>query len=516
MGLGTYFRLTRAGFVLAREGAFSLAEGQPIPPSAKLMVGLARLIEKRDVRKTGRVTRLANALTRLGPVYVKLGQVLATRRDIVGFEVASDLVALQDALPPFDEKLVPGLLIEALGDKAATLKDISGPIAAASIAQVHKARLVTPTGERIVAVKLLRPKIRERFARDLDGLYALASIAERFLPATARRFNGKKVVDALARSAALEMDLRMEAAAISELADNLKDDSDFAVPEIFWEQTGRSVLTTSWIDAIPVRETERLDAAGIDRKKLAEGLIQSFLRHAIRDGFFHADMHPGNLFADPKTGGIVAVDFGIMGRIGKREQRFLAEILYGFITRDYRRVAQRHIDIGYVPDTHTIEDFAQAIRAIGEPLVGRGADEISMARVLAQLIEVTELFDMSARPELVLLQKNMVLAEGTARMLDPGFNMWSAAEPVVSQWVRRAIGPEGRFEIAREAVAEAVDLASRLPDLGRRAERVLARLETDQLAREKKDPLIETLKWGSLAAIGLAVVSLAIHLGAVL
>jgi len=227
-------------------------------------------------------------------------------------------------------------------------------------------------------------------------------------------------------------------------------------------------------------------------------------------------MHPGNLFADPKTGGIVAVDFGIMGRIGKRERRFLAGILYGFITRDYRRVAELHIDIGYVPDTHTIDDFAQAIRAIGEPLVGRGADEISMARVLAQLIEVTELFDMGARPELVLLQKNMVLVEGTARMLDPHFNMWIAAEPVVSVWVRRTIGPQGRLEIVREAVDEALDLAKRLPDIGRRAERVLARLEIDQMAREKKDGLIETLKWGSLAAIALVIVTLVVHLGAVL
>ncbi|MAN77223.1 MAG: 2-polyprenylphenol 6-hydroxylase [Rhizobiales bacterium] len=515
MGLGTYLRLARAGFVLAREGALSLAEGHPIPPSAKLLVGIGRLIEKRDVRKTGRVTRLANALTRLGPVYVKLGQVLATRRDIVGFEIASDLAALQDALPPFDEKLVPGLLAEALGEKAAALKDISPPLAAASIAQVHKARLQTPQGERFVAVKLLRPKIRERFARDLDGLYALAGVAERFMPAT-RRFNGKKVVDALARSAMLEMDLRMEAAAMSELADNLGDDGDFRVPDVFWEQTGRSVLTTGWIDAIPIREVEKIEAAGMDRKKLAACLIQSFLRQAIRDGFFHADMHPGNLFADPKTGGIVAVDFGIMGRIGKREQRFLAEILYGFITRDYYRVAELHLDIGYVPQTHTIDDFAQAIRAIGEPLVGRGADEISMARVLAQLIEVTELFDMTARPELVLLQKNMVLAEGTARLLDPQFNMWTAAEPVVGEWVRRAVGPQGKLEIAKEPIDEALDLARRLPDLGRRAERVLTRLEADQMRQDKTDPLIETLKWGSLATIVLAIISLIVHLGGAL
>ena len=303
---------------------------------------------------------------------------------------------------------------------------------------------------------------------------------------------------------------------MSELADNLGSDGDFGVPDVFWEQTGRSVLTTGWIDAIPIREVEKIQAAGMDRAKLAASLIQSFLRQAIRDGFFHADMHPGNLFADPKTGGIVAVDFGIMGRIGKREQRFLAEILYGFITRDYYRVAELHLDIGYVPQTHTIDDFAQAIRAIGEPLVGRGADEISMARVLAQLIEVTELFDMTARPELVLLQKNMVLAEGTARLLDPQFNMWTAAEPVVSEWVRRTVGPQGRLDIAKEAIDEALDLAKRLPDLGRRAERVLTRLEADQLRQDKKDPLIEILKWGSLATIVLAIISLIAHLGGAL
>lgn len=515
MGVATYIRLARAGYVLAREGAFSLAEGQPIPPSARLLVGLARLIEKRDVRKTGRVTRLANALTRLGPVYVKLGQVLATRRDVIGFEVASDLATLQDALPPFDAKLVPGLLAEALGPNADRLTDISPPLAAASIAQVHKAVLQTPSGPKTVAIKLLRPGIKERFASDLDGLYALAGVAERFLP-SAKRFNGRMVVDALARSAQLEMDLRMEAAAISELGENLKDDTGFEVPDVYWEQTGRSVLTTSWIEAIPVRDTDRLDAAGIDRPKLALTLIRSFLLQAIRDGYFHADMHPGNLFADPATGGIIAVDFGIMGRIGKREQRFLAEILYGFITRDYRRVAERHIDIGYVPDTHTIDDFAQAIRAIGEPLVGRGADEISMARVLAQLIEVTELFDMRARPELVLLQKNMVLVEGTARILDPQFNMWTAAEPVVTQWVTRAIGPQGKLDLAREAVEEAVDLVKRVPALARRAEVVLTRIEADQIRQTRRDPLIETLKWGTLATMGLAIIALVINIAGAL
>lgn len=511
MGLGTYFRLIGTGFVLAREGAFSLAEGQPIPAGAQAAVKMARLIEKREVRKTGRATRLANALTRLGPVYVKFGQLLATRRDIVGPEIAEDLAQLQDALPPFDEKLVPGLLQDALGVRAADLVEISPPLAAASIAQVHKAVLAFDGRRETVAIKLLRPGIAARFARDLDGLTALAGVAEKFVPA-AKRFNGREVVAALARSAALEMDLRMEASAISEMAENTANDDGFAVPLVHWEHTARTVLTTSWINAIPVRETDRLDAAGLDRPRLANLLIQSFLKQAVRDGFFHADMHPGNLFADPKTGGLVAVDFGITGRIGKREQRFLAEILYGFIKRDYRRIAELHIEIGYVPDEHSIEDFAQAIRAIGEPLVGRGANEISMARVLAQLIEVTELFNMMARPELVLLQKNMVLVEGTARILDPQFNMWTAAEPVVSAWVRRAVGVEGHIERGRDAITQTLNLLSRLPSIAERTERLLANFEADRARAARSDPLNTALKWGALGVIVLSFVALLAHL----
>jgi ubiquinone biosynthesis protein len=507
-----YFRLLWAGYVLAREGAFSLAEGQPIPPLAKLGVNLARLIERRDVRRTGRVARLANALTRLGPTYVKFGQLLATRRDIVGPDVAADLSQLQDSMPPFDAALVPGLLTEALGEKAALLTDISAPIAAASIAQVHRASLIDVDGhKRIVAVKLLRPGIQARFLRDIDGLYAVARALERIVPG-AKRFNGPRVVDALARSAQLEMDLRLEAAAISEMADNANGDEGFAVPQVYWPQTARTVLTTSWIDGISVRDSEALDRAGVNRRRLAVNLIQSFLRHAIRDGFFHADMHPGNLFADPVSGGIVAVDFGIMGRINLRERRFLAEMLHGFITRDYARIARLHIEIGYVPADQSVDDFAQALRAIGEPLVGRSASEISMAKVLAQLLEVTELFNMAARPELVLLQKNMVLVEGTARLLDPDFNMWEAAEPVVADWIRHQVGPMGRLEVAGNALSEAVALFRKLPALAERSDRVLARLEYEHEKAIRRDGLTLAIKWGALAAIGLTIIVLAMQI----
>ncbi|MCD7058530.1 2-polyprenylphenol 6-hydroxylase [Pelagibacterium xiamenense] len=504
-----YLRLLRAGFILAREGAFSLAENQPLPPSARFAVKCARLIEKRDVRKTGRVTRLANALNRLGPTYVKFGQLLATRRDIVGPDVAADLAQLQDAMPPFDARLVPGLLEEALGEDAAALTDISEPIAAASIAQVHKATLTLSDGTtRTVAVKLLRPGIVQRFHRDLQGMRAATRALETLVP-SARRFNGQRVVDTLTRSATLEMDLRMEAAAISEMADNNAEDDGFRVPEVYWAQTARSVLTTNWIEAIPVRDSEAIAKAGLAGSELAITLIQSFLKHAIRDGFFHADMHPGNLFADPRTGAIVAVDLGIMGRIGLPERRFLAQILHGFITRDYKRIAQMHFDIGYVPADQSVDDFAQALRAIGEPLVGRGADEISMARVLGQLLETTEVFNMSARPELVLLQKNMVLVEGTARMLDPRFNMWTAAEPVVGDWVRRQVGPLGHIDRARESFGEIAGLFARVPGLAARAERVLAQIEADQQRARRRDRVMVALKWGALIALALAIALMA-------
>jgi ubiquinone biosynthesis protein len=213
--------------------------------------------------------------------------------------------------------------------------------------------------------------------------------------------------------------------------------------------------------------------------------MQSFLRHAIRDGFFHADMHPGNLFADPKTGDVIAVDFGIMGRISRRERRFLADIIYGFITRNYRMIAQRHFDIGYVPRHQSIDDFALALRAIGEPLQGRTANDISMARVLGQLFATTELFDMQTRPELILLQKNMVLVEGVSRALDPTLDIWTVAEPVVGDWVRREAGPLGRIEDMKDSFSVIGDMLGRAPGIVARAESLLLDYEAEKAKRQK-------------------------------
>lgn len=470
MGLRSTFRLIHAGWVLAREGAFSVLPEQSLPPMMKFGVGLARTVERRSVRKTGSIEKLNAALHKLGPSFVKFGQTLATRPDIVGAQAAADLSGLQDRMPPFDPKLVPGILSEALGAKAASLTEISEPIAAASIAQVHRATLHQP-GEtpKVVAVKVLRPGVSERFHADTQALYAGARLAETFSPSS-RRLRPTEVVRTLDHSMRLELDLRLEAAAISEMTENIKDDEGFRIPDVQWDQVAQNVLTTTWMDGIPIRDHVAIDAAGIDRKALAAKLLQSFLRHAIRDGFFHADMHPGNLFADPKSGDVIAVDFGIMGRIGKFERRFLADILYGFITRDYRLVAQRHFDIGYVPAHQSVDDFALAIRSIGEPLHGRKAADISMAKVLGQLFTITDLFDMRTRPELVLLQKSMVLVEGVARNLDPDLDIWTVAEPVVGDWLRREEGPVGRLEDLAGHVTRMSEALGRVPRLIAQAE----------------------------------------------
>jgi ubiquinone biosynthesis protein len=499
MILSAYYRLIRAGYVLAREGALSIP-GELPPALAPLRFGiwLGRLVERPSVRKTGHVERLNKALNRLGPTYVKFGQTLATRPDVVGAQIANDLAGLQDKMEPFDPALVPGILLAALSDKAAELTELSSPVAAASIAQVHRARLQPTDGlPRTVAVKILRPGVAGRFMSDIESFYAAARLADRWVKST-QRLRPVEVVETLDRSARLELDLRLEAASISEMAENIKDDTGFVIPTVSWDHVAQNVLTTSWVDGIPIRDHAALEAAGIDRKGLAAKLLQSFLRHAIRDGFFHADMHPGNLFADPRTGDVIAVDFGIMGRINRKERRFLADILYGFITRNYRLVAERHFDIGYVPKDQSVDDFALAIRSIGEPLHGRTASDISMAKVLGQLFAITDLFSMQTRPELVLLQKSMVLVEGVARALDPDLDIWTVAEPVVGDWLRKEAGPLGRIEDLKDHFKVIAEAAGRLPVIAAQAELALADYHAGKM-RPRRDWL---MRWAILGLIG--------------
>mgnify|MGYP001064340934 FL=1 len=466
---GAYFRLARVGWVLVREGVVSALPSEGMPPMAALVKSFAGLFARKRPSEE-RSDRLARAVERLGPSYVKMGQFLATRPDVVGADFADDLAGLQDRMAFFPVAAAKTSVEGSLGRPVEELYSHFGdPIAAASIAQVHPGEVETPEGRRKVAIKVIRPGVRQRFGHDIEVMYLVARVQETFIPSS-RRLRPLEVPRTLEQTTKVEMDLRLEAAALSEIAENTANDPGFRVPKVDWERTGRDVVTMEWIDGIKMSNVEALRAAGHDLNLIADRLIQSFLRHTLRDGFFHADMHPGNLFVDA-AGDIVAVDMGIVGRLGKKERRFLAEILYGFITRDYLRVAEVHFEAGYVPAHHDVASFAQAIRAIGEPIHGQPAETISMGKLLTLLFEVTELFDMETRPELVMLQKTMVVVEGVARILNPRFNMWKASEPVVGDWIRTNLGPQRLMTDLRDGLKAAFKLAEAAPEIAAKTEK---------------------------------------------
>ena len=445
--------------------------------------------------------RLARALESLGPAHIKLGQVLATRPDIVGSDIATALEALQDRLPPFPTAEARAQIALSLGKPVDELfSRFEEPMAAASIAQVHEA-MTTDIPPRRVAVKVLRPGIEAEFARDLSALAFAARMAERF-SSEARRLRPAALIDTVAESTAMELDLRMEAAAASELAE--RTDTNFRVPAVDWDRTAARVLTTEWVDGIPIRDVEGLKAAGLDPNAIATTLMRSFLVQALREGFFHADLHPGNLFVDAK-GHIVAVDFGIMGRLDPPMRRFMAETLAGFLARDYVRVAQVHYDANFVSKRHSLETFAQALRAIGEPIFGRPARDVSMAKLLQQLFDTTRRFDMQAQPQLLLLQKTMVVVEGVARGLDPDFDIWEASRPVVERWLVDRLGPEARLREAAEGMGALGRVAQNLPQLLKNAETVSAMLADGGLrlhpdtARQIADAQFKRSRWVRIA-----------------
>ncbi|MDX2287199.1 MAG: 2-polyprenylphenol 6-hydroxylase [Hyphomicrobiaceae bacterium] len=461
-------RLARAGIVFAQHGVRFVPKHMKVPLALRLAHALSLPIQVLSWPfRIGRpkAQRISDALASLGPSYIKLGQFLATRADVIGPDLARDLAHLQDKLPPFSMAEARLAVEDAFGGRLEDhFVEFGPPVAAASIAQVHKAVALDRDGTpRAVAVKILRPDVERRFRADLDSYFYAAQQIERFHPPS-RRLRPLAVVETLKRTTELEMDLRLEAAAMSEMAENIAGDDGFRVPTVDWRRTAKRVMTIEWIDGVKIGELERLKAAGHDVPGLGMTILRSFLRHAMRDGFFHADMHQGNLLVDA-TGTIVAVDFGIMGRLSRIERRFLAEILYGLITRDYRRAAQIHFDAGYVPPHHCVEVFAQAMRAIGEPIHGRRASEISMADLLGQLFAYTEVFDMQTRTELIMLQKSMVIVEGVARSLNGELNMWTAAEPVAKEWIDANLGVMGQLKVAGDGASSLAQLAGDLPSL---------------------------------------------------
>ena len=517
-------RLAKAGAVLAQHGVRFVPKGVPVPFAlrlARLFTAPIRLFAAPLHAGEPRENRVGAALIRLGPSYIKLGQFLATRPDVIGPDLARDLSQLQDNLPPFSMAEARRAVEQALGGKLEDhFAEFHPAVAAASIAQVHKAVVVDENGRREVAVKILRPGIEKRFRRDLESYYFAARQIERLHPPS-RRLRPVAVVDTLKRSTDIEMDLRLEAAAISEMAENIAGAEDFRVPTVDWRRTARRVMTIEWIDGIPIADHAAIEAAGFDRRELGLTVMRSFLKHAMRDGFFHADMHQGNLFVD-KQGRVVAVDFGIMGRLGSKERRFLAEILHGLITRDYTRAAAVHFWAGYVPPHHPVEVFAQALRAIGEPIHGRTAEEISMADLLGQLFAYTDVFDMETRPELILMQKTMVVVEGVARGLDPGLNMWTAAEPVARQWIEDNLGPIGRLREAGEGASAIGQALADLPALLRQGQQTALEMAAmvrsglrldEETVRQLAYEEARRTRWGRvalwIAALSLAVLALA-------
>lgn len=461
MGLiGDYRRLMRAGIALARHDVILPGAYQTrLPLPARIAGRVLRVFGGGARGRPGE--RLARALEKLGPAYIKLGQFLATRPDVFGAEVTQDLGRLKDKLPPFSMKAARAALAEEFGeaDAARLFAELSDPVAAASIAQVHKMPL--PEGER--AVKILRPGIEHKLMVELSAMKRAARTIEG-ISAESQRLKPVAFTETIANAMMRETDLRLEAGGADEMHEISQKSGHFVIPSVDWDRTGRRVLTIDWIDGVSLTDPKALDRPGIDRKKLANDITQGFLTHAIEYGVFHADMHEGNLIITPE-GKVALVDFGIIGRIGLVERRFLAEILWGFLKRDYRRVAEVHFEAGYVPANQSIGEFAQALRSIGEPVHGKPAEEVSMGRVLLQLFDYTHTFGMSLRPELVLLQKTMVQVEGVARAIDPSHNIWFASEPVVGTWIRRSFGPEGAAKLVAGNVKEVTNRLKRLPEV---------------------------------------------------
>ena len=458
------FQLIRIARKLSSSGALdTIDQLYKLPLTLKIFFDVISLGSKKRILSHSKSSgeKLCDALEGMGTTFIKLGQFLATRPDIIGSDLANNLEKLQDRLPPFSFEEAKKILKKEVGNEQfKKIVDISQPIAAASIAQVHLARIKIDSADREVAIKILRPEIEKVFNEELDALMLFAYIVESTLKKS-KRLKLVEVVHLLREITNIEMDLRFEAAAANELYENTKHDKGFIVPKIYWQYTSKKVLTLDKVNGVSIRDHTSLKEKNINLKNVAENLIQHFLRQAVRDGFFHADMHEGNLFVDDK-GNIVPVDFGIMGRLDKHNKKYLAEILYGFIKRDYTKVAEVHFQAGLVPKTASKEEFAQALRSVGEPIFGQNIKDISGGNLLSQLFEITEKFNMATQTQLLLLQKTMVVVEGVARKLYPETNIWNVSKPILENWLENLKGPKATFSSAIDTSSE---ILKRIPDL---------------------------------------------------
>ena len=486
-------RLIRTGATLERTGAMpvilnALDAPRTLKFAARFIVWPFQFLGRRGDQSLPPAPR---ALTAMGPAYIKFGQILSTRPDVVGPELAEQLRVLQDRLPPFSTDVAKQSFKSEIGlDADDVFSDFSEPVAAASIAQVHRGEL-KDTGQS-VAIKVLRPEIERAFQKDLDTFYFAARLVE-FVSPKSRRLKPMDVIahfDGVVRG---ELDLRLESASASEFLANIKEDKGFSVPSVNWSLSSRRVMTLDWADGVPMGDVDALAAAGHNLSELGDRVLHMFLNHALRDGFFHADMHQGNLKVS-SSGDIVAFDFGIMGHIDEYTRRVYAEILFGFIKRDYKRVAQVHFEAGYVPQDQDVDEFARALRAVGEPIFGMDASNISMGRLLSYLFEVTERFGMETRTELILLQRTMVVVEGVARSLNPQINIWEVARPIVEGYIKSNLGPAAVLN----------DLTTTLKVLARFGPRLPSLVEQALIKQSNPEPQIVKRSWnGSLKPFGL-------------
>ncbi|SNT03146.1 2-polyprenylphenol 6-hydroxylase [Tropicimonas sediminicola] len=490
------WRLIRTGATFQRTGAMGVVlEAFNAPPAVRIVsrtVGWTFAWMGRKGDPT--LPPLLRALQAMGPAYVKLGQILSTRPDVVGDDLSLQLKILQDRMPPFPRAVAVASIERELGIKVdEVFSEFSEPIAAASIAQVHRAR-VAETGEE-VAVKVLRPGIEQAFRRDFDAFYLAAWIIETLSPSS-RRLHPRAVIEHFEGSVRGELDLRLESASASEFEASTRGDAGFRVPRMHWELSDRRIMTLDWAEGLSANDMDGIIAAGHDRQALGERILSLFLRHALRDGFFHADMHQGNLKIAP-NGDVIALDFGIMGRLDAYTRRVYAEIIFGFIKKDYRRVAEVHFEAGYVPADRDIDEFASALRVVGEPIFGMSAGDISMGRVLSYLFEVTERFGMETRIELIHLQRTMVVVEGVSRTLYPQINMWDVAQPVVEDYIKDSIGPKA---FLRDLSRTAIVLSRFTPRLPQLAEDALARQSAPPLPEEKRSHPARSFAWFAAGA----------------
>ena len=486
-------RLIRTGATLERTGAMpvilnALDAPRTLKFAARFIVWPFQFLGRRGDQSLPPAPR---ALTAMGPAYIKFGQILSTRPDVVGPELAEQLRVLQDRLPPFSTDVAKQSFKSEIGlDADDVFSDFSEPVAAASIAQVHRGKL-KDTGQS-VAIKVLRPEIERAFQKDLDTFYFAARLVE-FVSPKSRRLKPMDVIahfDGVVRG---ELDLRLESASASEFLANIKEDKGFSVPSVNWSLSSRRVMTLDWAEGVPMGDVDALAAAGHNLSELGDRVLHMFLNHALRDGFFHADMHQGNLKVS-SSGDIVAFDFGIMGHIDEYTRRVYAEILFGFIKRDYKRVAQVHFEAGYVPQDQDVDEFARALRAVGEPIFGMDASNISMGRLLSYLFEVTERFGMETRTELILLQRTMVVVEGVARSLNPQINIWEVARPIVEGYIKSNLGPAAVLN----------DLTTTLKVLARFGPRLPTLVEQALIKQSNPEPQIVKRSWnGSLKPFGL-------------